>query len=159
MYSQTDFDKNKKGTAKNMLIALLAAAPFLVLFIVGFVTRTEAMSAVGCMLMISVLVFLWDLRVAPLWRYGRFLKEIHSGLSRKTLGTLVRIGSDSYFKDGVHFRDVIINIYEDQSEDGERRYMLDCKKEIPQEWLGRDIVLTSHGNMVLAAEMAKQSAL
>lgn len=157
MYSQSDFQKNKANMRKSMTISALAAIPFAAMAIAGFVMRMELLCAAGCMLALSVLIFLWDLRVSPQWRYGRFLKEIHSGLSRKSVGTLVRIGSDAVFKDGVNFYDVIINIYEDQSEDGERRFLLDCAKHIPSEWVGQDIVLTSHGNMVLAAEPAQKS--
>lgn len=157
MYSQSDFQKNRANMRRSMTISTLAAIPFAATAIAGFVMRMEPLCAAGCMLALSVLIFLWDLRVAPQWRYGRFLKEIHSGLSRKSVGTLVRIGSAPVFKDGVNFYDVIINIYEDQSEDGERRFLLDCAKSIPSEWVGQDVVLTSHGNMVLAAELAQKS--
>jgi len=90
-------------------------------------------------------------------RYGRYLKEVHSGLSRKTLGTLVRIGSDPVYTDGVNFREIILNIYEDMSEEGERRFLQDWRREMPAEWLNQDIIVTSHGSYLLEMELAAEA--
>ena len=38
-------------------------------------------------------------------------------------------------------------------EEGERRFLLDREKAFPAEWMGKDIVVTSHGSFVLEAEL------
>jgi len=43
-------------------------------------------------------------------------------------------------------------------EEGERRFLLDAKKEIPSDWLNRDIVVTSHGTYLLEAYMPEEKA-
>ena len=63
-----------------------------------------------------------------------------------------RFYADHENQDGVDLREVIINVYEDMSEEGERRYLLDARKEMPKELIGHDIALLSHGNFVLGAE-------
>lgn len=153
MYSQTDFTRNAAKIRKELLIAAALALPFLAGAIASFILRVEIACSACVIAAGAILIFLWDLRIAPLMHYKRFLKEIHSGLSRRTAGALVKIGVDPVYQDGVDFYEVIINIYEDLSEEGERRFLLDCQKTIDASFMDRDIVLTSHGNMVLDAEL------
>ena len=157
-YDQTDFDaikKEKIGALTGMLLTML---PFLVVAVAGFVTRIEPMCTAGCILAGAVVIFLYDLRVKPALRYDAYLKEAHSGLTRQTGGALVKIGRDPVYQDGVNFYEIIINIYEDMDEEGERRFLLDGRKEMPAEWLMQDVILTSHGNFVLEARLAEAAA-
>ncbi len=155
LYSQADFDQNRNEKKRAIGRALLCAAPFAALGVVAFALRREALSIVGFVLAGALLIFLYDLRIRPALCYGRFLAEAHSGLSRETVGMLVRVGVDPVFQDAVNFYEVILNIYEDLSPEGERRFLLDCKKEIPAEWVGRDVVVLSHGNFLLGIRTAQ----
>lgn len=152
-YSQADFEASKKEKSSAVLTLLLAALPFLVGAVVSFILRIEIVCTICCFLCGAAIIFLTDLKVMPAMRYGSFLAEAHSGLTRKTAGALVRVSEDVVYQDGVDFREVIINVYEDMSEEGERRYLLDARKEMPPELMGKDIALLSHGNFVLGAQM------
>ncbi|MGN0990130.1 MAG: hypothetical protein ACI4O4_01605 [Candidatus Ventricola sp.] len=158
LYAQTDFDENRQEKRRQITRALLMALPFFVMAIAAFVLRIEMLCIAGLVIAGAILIFLHDLRIKPALRYGRYLAEAHSGLTRRTVGALVRIGSDPVYQDGVNFHEVILNIYEDMAEEGERRFLLDTKKEIPQEWLGRDVVVTSHGSFLLEAELVEKKA-
>lgn len=149
LYSEEDTARNGGRIKEEMLRMALCALPFAVVAIVAFVLRVEALCMAACFLFGAVVLLLLDLRVMPLVRYGRFLKEIASGLTHRTAGTLVRVSEDSVYEEGVFMRECILNVYEDQSPEGERRFLLDCAKEIPAELIGRDVALTSHGNAVL----------
>ena len=152
MYSEKDFDVNRARLRRQWQITGLLELPFLCMLIAGFAIRMEPLAIAGAVLAGAALVFMWDLRIAPLWRYKRYLKEIHSGLSRRTAGALVRIDPDPVYKEGVWLRELYINIYEDLSEEGERRFLLDCAKEVDSALLDCDVVVTSHGNYVLNVE-------
>lgn len=158
LYSQADFDQNRQARRRAVSGALLCALPFLAVAIAGFIVRAEVVCIAGCILCGATLIFLYDLRIAPAVRYGRYLREVHSGLSRQTLGTLVRLGDEPVYEDGVNFFEVILNIYEDQSPEGERRFLIDCRRPAPGEWLGRDVVVTSHGSFVLEICPAEEQA-
>ena len=158
LYDQTDFDKSKKEKSGAIRRTLLLMLPFLAAAVAGFMLRMEPLCAACCFLAGAVVIFLYDLRVKPALRYDAYLSEVHSGLTRQTGGALVRIGCDPVYQDGVNFYEVILNIYEDMDEEGERRFLLDEKKEIPQEWLGRDIVVTSHGGYLLEARAVEEKA-
>lgn len=156
LYSQADFEQNRAQKKRETKRVLLCALPFLALAIAGFCLRAEALCIAGCVLCGASVILLYDLRVSPAIRYGRFLREAHSGLTRRTLGTLVRVSGDLTYEGGVYFREVILNTYEDMSEEGERRFLLDSAREIPTAWIGQDVIFTHHGSYVLEAEPAMQ---
>ena len=155
-YEQTDLDQSKKEKKAAIGCTLLAMLPFLAMACAGFALRVEWLCAAGCILAGVVVIFLYDWRVKPALRYDAFLTEVHSGLTRQTGGALVRIGVDPVYVDGVDFHEMILNIYEDLDEEGERRFLLDAQREIPAEWLHRDVIVTSHGSYLLEARLATE---
>lgn len=155
MYGQTDFLQSDAKVHRETMTMLLAGIPFLALAAAGFVLRIELMCIAGCILFGAAEVFLWDWRVAPERRYRRFLREVTSGMTRKTAGTLTRIGEERVFQDGVWLYELILNVYEDLSEEGERRYLIDCSKPRPDALVGTDVALTTHGSFVLDVEPLK----
>ena len=158
LYDQTDFDANRREKRRQIRRALILALPFFAMAIAAFVLRIELLCIAGFVISGSILIFLYDLRIKPALRYGRYLAEAHSGLTRQTVGALVRIGSDPVYQDGVNFHEVILNIYEDMAEEGERRFLLDVNKEIPQDWIGQDVVVTSHGSFLLDVAPVEKKA-
>ena len=158
LYDQTDFDANRRERRRQIRRALMLALPFFALAIAAFVLRIELLCIAGFVIAGSILIFLYDLRIKPVLRYGRYLTEAHSGLTRQTVGALVRIGSDPVYQDGVNFYEVILNIYEDMAEEGERRFLLDVNKEIPRDWIGQDVVVTSHGSFLLDVAPVEKKA-
>lgn len=158
LYAQADFDANRREKRRQIRRALILALPFFAMAIAAFVLRIELLCIAGFVIAGSILIFLYDLRIKPALRYGRYLAEAHSGLTRQTVGALVRIGSDPVYQDGVNFHEVILNIYEDMAEEGECRFLLDVNKEIPQDWIGQDVVVTSHGSFLLDVAPVEKKA-
>lgn len=154
LYSQADLDRSKAEKKKELVRMALLALPFLAVSAAGFIVRNEILCIIGCILFFSMIIFMYDLRLQPALRYGRHLQEIHSGMSHQTLGALVRLSSDPVYMGGIDFHEVIINIYEDLAQEGERRFLLDANKEVPAEWMNQDVIVTSHGNFVLAVDLA-----
>lgn len=157
LYAQADFDQNKLDKKQKIVYTALLALPFLIGAVIAFLLRIEPLCIAFCFLCGAMVILRWDLRIGPAIHYGRFLEEMHSGLTKKTLGTLVRISDDLVYQDHVFSREITINIYEDMDEEGERRFLLDREKEIPQEWMGHDVVITSHGSFVLEAELYQEA--
>lgn len=151
-YAQQDIELNKKRKKKEYLATLGLMLPFLAICAAGFAVRNQVMCTAGLIAACVAAIFWGDLRVMPMIRYGRFLKDVTTGLTHKTAGTLVRLGEDDVYEDGVYFHEVIINIYEDMSEEGERRFLLEGTKSVDSSLLGKDVAVTSHGNFVLDVE-------
>lgn len=157
LYSQADFDGNKADKQREIRHALLCALPFFAVAVAAFALRIEWLCMAACFVCGALLILLYELRIGPVIHYGRFLREMHSGLTKKTLGTLVRVSDDLVYQDHVYSREITINIYEDMDEEGERRFLLDQEKEFPRDWMGQDIVITSHGSFVLEAQLHQEA--
>ncbi len=158
MYDKQDAARNKTMIKKETGRMLLCMLPFFAAAVAAFLLRIEPLCIAATVLTVGVMIFWWDLKLGPHLRYRRFLGEIQSGLSRETVGALVRISPDPVYQDGVYSREIFINVYEDLSEEGERRFLLDCVKELDETLMGQDIVVTSHGSYVLAIEPVGQGA-
>lgn len=152
LYTQRDTEENRSRVKREGVKMVLCALPFVAMAVAGFILRNELLCAAGCILLSAMLIFTTDLCLMPVVRYGRFLRDIHNGLQRTTVGTLVRLGEDEVYEDGVYFSELMINIYENMSEEGERRFLLDRSKPRPQALLGGDVRVTSQGSIVLDVE-------
>ena len=72
--------------------------PLLAVCVVGFAgPRNQTVCTIGLVLACAAVIFVGDLFVAPVVRYGKFLRDLLSGLTRKTAGTLVRVGGDDIY--------------------------------------------------------------
>ena len=152
MYTQTDTDNNVRQRNRTLLMMALWCLPGLVIGMVGAWQRIEWLCIAGFVLCGAAAIFQFDLKLQPVLRYGKFLREIRTGLSHRTAGTLLKTGRDRVYTDGVWFYEVILNVYEDLSEEGERRFLLDCAKSIDENLLNQDVVIESQGNVVLSVE-------
>ena len=153
LYTQADFEQNKRDKTQEIRRTALFALPILLGAVAAFVLRKEPLCIACCIICGVTIILRWDLRIGPAVHYGRFLDEMHSGLTKKTLGTLVRVSEDLVYQDHIFSHEITINIYEDMDEEGERRFLLDREKTIPDDWMGKDVVITSHGSFVLEAEL------
>ena len=153
LYQENDFAESRKERNAMIRRMLFFALPFLAGAAAAFALRLEALCIFCAVAFCSVLVFLYDLLVKPAVTYDRHLGEIQRGSSHDTLGTLVSVSKDLTYAEGINFREVIINIYEDMDEEGERRFLLDERRELPQEWMNRDVVISSYGNVVAGARL------
>lgn len=158
LYTQADFNQSKQEKKRQLTRALLMMLPFAAIGAAGFALRMEALCIAGFIVAGAIAIFLYDLRIKPALRYDRYLAEVHSGLTKQTVGALVRIGSGRVYQDGINFYEVILNIYEDMAEEGERRFLLDERKEIPREWLNHDVTALSHGGYLLEIDLAEKQA-
>ncbi len=151
-YTKKMLEENRIRLRRELFKMLLAMLPFLVGSIAGFAARNQTVCTLGLVLACAAAIFVGDLYVMPAVRYGKFLRELFSGLTRKTAGALVRIGSEDIYEDGVIFRELILNIYEDMAPEGERRFLIEPGMPVDMTLIGRDVAMTSHDKVVLAVE-------
>ena len=124
-YTEKRTEENKRRLRRDVFKMLLAMLPFFALCAAGFAVRNQTLCTAGLILTCAAAIFVGDLFVMPSIRYGRFLRELTSGLTRKTAGTLVRVGDEEVYKNGVHFHEMIVNVYEDMAPEGERRFLIE----------------------------------
>ena len=56
------------------------------------------------------------------------------------------------YENGVIFHEMIVNIYEDMTPEGERRFLIEPAMPLDTALIGRDVAVTSHDKVVLAVE-------
>ena len=151
-YTEKKLEDNQICLRREIIKMLLAALPFLAVCVAGFAARNQTVCTIGLVLACAAVIFVGDLFVAPVVRYGKFLRDLFSGLTRKTAGTLVRVGEDDIYENGVIFHEMIVNIYEDMTPEGERRFLIEPAMPLDTALIGRDVVVTSHDKVVLAVE-------
>lgn len=155
LYQESDYTNNQAEIRRERRLFYLLAIPGLVLCVIGFVIRNQILASLGLFLMLAEMIYMYDMRLGPLKRYRTFLGEIREGLSHDTRGVLIRVGQEPVFTEGVYFREYLINIYKDRAEDGERRFLLDWKKPVPEFAPGDYVVVHSHGVYVLGISPLK----
>ena len=153
LYQETDFEHGRREKKLAIRRMLLCALPFPVCAAAAFALRHEPLCIASAFVFCAVLILLYDLWVKPARRYDRFLREVREGSSHDTRGTLVRISETLTHEEGINFYEVILNIYEDMDEEGERRFLLDERRQLPEDWMGRDIVISSYGSMIVGARL------
>ncbi|MBQ9010891.1 MAG: hypothetical protein IJ088_16410 [Clostridia bacterium] len=149
LYQESDYAENQAAIRRERRIFYLLAIPGLLLCVAGFVIRNQILATVGLFLMFAEMIYVYDMRLGPLKKYRTFLEEIRKGMQHDTRGVLIRIGDSPVFTEGVYFREILINIYLDRGEDGERRFLLDWRKPVPEFAVGDYVVVHSHGVYVL----------
>ena len=153
-YTEKRTEENKRRLRRGVFKMLLAMLPFFALCAAGFAVRNQTLCTAGLILTCAAAIFVGDLFVMPSIRYGRFLRELTSGLTRKTAGTLVRVGDEEVYENGVHFHEMIVNVYEDMAPEGERRFLIEPAMPFDAALIGRDVAVTSHDKVVLAVGYA-----
>ena len=150
MYKEEDRIKAVKTEKNELARCLILAGLLLMVGIVFFVLRKQGLCLLFLLLGLFSAIFLADLRVLPARNYRKWLEEILSGTSHETVGRLIRIGDEEVMEDGNCFHELVINIYEDNAEEGLRRFLLDSSKtiQIPE---GTIVTVTSHDHWVLKA--------
>ena len=149
MYDQKDFEANMKQLRRELLVFGLISVPFLIAIGVSFAVRIEWLTSALSILYGAIAIFLYNLRIAPVTAYRRYLRDIASGLKRESQGTLVSLERAEAFKEGVRFYTLLVNIDPKLDPEGERLFYFDVCKPLPEVREGDQVHVLSHGNYVL----------
>lgn len=97
-----------------------------------------------------VLIFLWGMKMTPLLGYRRYLKEVHSGLSREVEGAVTEVEPDMTFREGLRFYRMIVNVGDLADPEDERLLYWDAQLGAPPVQAGDQVWLRAHGNDIIA---------
>ena len=75
-YTEKKLEDNQICLRREIIKMLLAALPFLALCVAGFAARNQTICTIGLVLACAAVIFVGDLFVAPVVRYGKFLRSI-----------------------------------------------------------------------------------
>lgn len=151
-YTQQDLQDNGAQMRRVFWTIGIPTLAMLAALAVSLVLRAEWLTILITVVWGAVLIFLWDMKIAPVLSYRRHLNAVLGGLRRNAEGTVVSFSEDNAFKDGVSFWTLLINTDPKMDPKGERLFYVDCCKQRPALEQGDAVRITSNGNYVTAWE-------
>jgi hypothetical protein len=151
-YSDEDLRQNAAQMRRTLRNIGLPSLPFLAALVASLVTRTQWLTALITVGWGAMLVFLWEMKIAPVRAYRKHLLAVLSGLRRTAEGKVVSLSEEGTYKDGVFFDILILNGDSRMDPEGERLFYVDRCKERPPLVPGDFVRVTANGNYVTAWE-------
>ncbi len=153
LYNQNDIHSAEFRIKRDSIIGLAGGLLLVSLCIILFLRRGKPLCVSVSIITGWALVFFLDLYFIPDDSYCKWLKDLHSGLRRKTEGTLLKIEKEKVYEKHLCFREIMVNISEDNTGIIERRFLIDANKRIPIGMLNRRVSITSCESYVLDIEI------
>ncbi len=156
LYTDDDFARADIAVRREAVLLFAFTLPFFACAVIALCLRSQIFCCIFTILLSFSAIFLLDTRLIPVLRYRSWIREAQSGLSHETAGVLMSIGSEDVWENGMRLRELILNIYSDLAEEGERRFLLDAAKKVPEEFLGRVVVVKSHDTSILGVKLREE---
>lgn len=102
----------------------------------------------------AALIFLWGMKLTPRLAYRKFLRELHSGLSREVHGIVTDLNETTTFRDGLTFYGIIVNVGDANDPEDDRLLYWDAQLGRPDVAVGDTVAVRAHGNDIMG--MTKQ---
>lgn len=100
----------------------------------------------------AIIIFFWSMKLSPRLSYRRYLREIHSGISRDVEGVIVSMDEDTAFREGLNFYRMIVNVGDLNEEEDERVLYWDAQLGRPELSVGDSVAVRAHGNDIISLQ-------
>ncbi len=154
MYSSEDTTVNNARIKKIVTVLAVALVLGIAALVPTLIFRVQwATDVVSCVFG-AFIIFFWSMKLTPLIRYRRFLREIGNGMSRVMVAEFVSFSPDISTHDGVDAH--VFEMSEGPKEKGEdlRTFYWDDSKPAPEIQPGEMLRITSHGAFIIDWERA-----
>ena len=98
----------------------------------------------------ALIIFIWGMKLTPLLSYRKYLREIHSGLSRDVEGVVTQLDTETTFRDGLSFYGMIVNVGDLKDPEDERLLYWDAQLGKPPVAVGDKVTVHAHGNDIIS---------
>jgi len=151
-YSDQDLSRNAAQIRRALLWIGLPSLPLLAALIASLTARVQWLTVLITVAWGAALLFLWEMKVAPVCAYRRHLTGVLGGLRRSAEGKVVSFGEDGAYREGVFFDTLLVNVDPQMDAEGERLFYVDRCKERPPLAAGDRVRVTANGNYMTAWE-------
>lgn len=150
MYTESDFVQAKKTMIKELVIAFATLIVFIVLMVVGLVTRVKLLAIASPLAGSWIFYTLLVVKCMPWIRYNKFLRNMKEGRRRVMECYYMDIAGHVRIVDGVQIHDVNASL--DEEGEDVRLFYWDDDKPMPAFEKGQKVRITSFGNFITAIE-------
>lgn len=114
MYSSKDMQKARRSLSCCCGLLALILAPLIAVYVSGIVQGRQGMMLAAMLAGFGYTVFICDLKLLPVLRYVRFLKEMEKGLRRDMVCILESMDMQTQMQDGVRVHALHVRLAEDE---------------------------------------------
>ena len=148
MYNSNDMQEARRSLNRCSGLLALMLAPLLALYVLGIIKGLEGLMLSALLIGFICTVLIVDLKLLPVLRYLRFLKEMEKGLRRKLECKLESLDVQMQMQDGVRVHALHVS-----ADGGSRIFYVNASKMELLPKMGARVVLTSYGRHVLNCEV------
>ncbi|MDR0898577.1 MAG: hypothetical protein LBN04_12085 [Oscillospiraceae bacterium] len=102
----------------------------------------------------GLLIFLWGMKLTPLLKYRKYLREIRAGLNHQVEGTVSHIDEDTTSREGLSFFALLVNVGDPENPEDDRLLYWDGQLAKPGLMPGQRVRILAHGNDIIGLETA-----
>ncbi|MEG1514305.1 MAG: hypothetical protein RSD95_05400 [Clostridia bacterium] len=129
MYSQADEKKARRDVRREALIALTILVLGIGGMVVGLIVRSKLTSIIGLIVGSTIAYACYDLRVAPVAQYRRFVQNMLTGRTHEWAGRLLSVSENARLsEDGV----MVLDVSADKEGEGDVSLYWDATRAFPQ---------------------------
>ncbi len=151
-YSEQDLQKNATQLRSTLLAIGVPSLLFAAALVYSLIVRVEWLTTLVTLLWGGLLLFLWDMKLAPVLAYRKHLNGILGGLRREVEGRVVSFSEEGIFQEGVFFNEMIVNCDPNMDPEGERLFYVDRCKAAPAIVPGDCVRVASNGKYMTSWE-------
>jgi len=150
MYNSNDMQEARRSLNRCRGLLALIFAPLLAVYVLGIVKGWQGLMLAALLAGFVCAVFICDLKLLPVLRYVRFLKEMKHGLRRSVDCILEDLRTEEQMQDGVQVYALHVRLME--GGDSRIFYLNASKKELLPT-MNTKVRLTSYGRHVVNIEV------
>ena len=150
MYNQTDMKEARRSLNRCRGLLALVLAPLLAVYVLGIVKARQGLMLAVLLAGFAGAIFICDLRLLPVQRYVRFLKEMERGLRRSMDCFLESMDEEEQMQDGVRVHALHVRL----AEDGDSRILyVNAAKAYMLPAMNTKVRITGYGRHVVNCEV------
>ncbi|MDR2505435.1 MAG: hypothetical protein LBD16_04935 [Oscillospiraceae bacterium] len=149
VYDERDLAAVDAAWRRSLIIAAAALALFIASCVTTVILRQKLAAIAISVVLGSLFIFFWGMKAEPVRHMRKHLREIHSGLTKTTVGRIMSFGSDAVSREGIECFAVLLNVGETGDENDERLFYWNAGLAAPRVSVGDTVSVISHGNDIV----------
>jgi hypothetical protein len=101
----------------------------------------------------GLLIFLWGMKLTPLLKYRKYLREIRAGLNRQVEGTVSHFEESTTSREGISFFALLVNVGDPENPEDDRLVYWDGQLQRPDLKRGQRVHILAHGNDIIGLSL------
>ncbi|MBE5776354.1 MAG: hypothetical protein E7326_02455 [Clostridiales bacterium] len=148
MYTEQDYQANRKQLTNRLIAAGIPAVLLLAVVIASFVIRIKWLTMLSTIILCVCGLFVYSMLLFPVIAYGRHLHDVLYGRTHTMTAAFKALEDNRVLRDGVEFYPVIVNVGRMDDEEDDRLLYFDANLSRPQWQIGDSLNFVIHDKSI-----------